>query len=106
MKLFGIQVVPDGARWPRIVTHLLDHESTTVTFGFWLFIVASFAAFFVAGDRKLDASDWLWCVILSSILIGGVKVGKSMLEAMALKLGGGKPSDVKEEKTDDPAPQP
>ncbi len=74
-------------RLPRIVSHLFDHPSTTVTFGFWLFIVASFAAFFVASDRKLGADEWLWCVVFSSILIGGVRVGKDLLAAMAVKTG-------------------
>lgn len=93
-----MKLVPEGWRWPRIVTHIVDHPSTTVTFGFMLFLTASVAAFILA---KIGAEMWLWCVVLSSILIGGVKVSKSILEAMQMKLGGAKPADlVKEVKPD------
>ena len=87
----------ENLRLPRIVSHLFDHPSTTVTFGFWLFIVASFAAFFVASDRKLGADEWLWCVVFSSILIGGVRVGKDLLAAMAVKTGKALPPEEKKD---------
>lgn len=101
-----MKLVPDGWRWPRLVTHLFDHPSTTISLGLWLFLVASWGAFIAASDRKLTPDMWLWCVIISGILVGGVKVTKSLLEAMELKLGGAKPADVVKEKTDAPPPQP
>lgn len=82
-------------RFPRIITHVLDSESTTVTFGFMLFIVASIAAFIT---KLLSPDSWLWCVVLASILIGGKLVTKSILEAIELKLGG------KPDLTEPPAP--
>lgn len=85
-----MKLIPDGWRWPRIVTHILDSESTTVTFGFMLFIVASVGAFIIHEglNHALTSDTWLWCVVLSSILIGGKLVTKSLLEAMELKMGG------------------
>jgi hypothetical protein len=94
-----MKLVPDEWRWPRLFTHLFDHPSTTITLGLWLFLVASWGSFFAATDRKLTPDMWLWCVILSGILVGGVKVTKSLLEAMELKLGGAKPEDVRKEAT-------
>lgn len=101
-----MKLIPEGWRWPRIILHIFDHESTTVTLGLWLFIVASLAAFVVATDRRLTPDQWLWCVIISGILVGGVRVGKDLLSAAALKFNGGKPADFKEDKTDAPAPVP
>lgn len=72
-------------RPPRILTHIFDSESTTVTYGFMLFIVASFGAFVT---KLLSPDSWLWCAVLAGILIGGKLVAKSLLEAMNLKLGG------------------
>lgn len=91
-----MKLIPDGWRWPRIVTHVLDNESTTVTLGFWVFIVASLAAFLIheGNAHALNSDSWLWCVVLASILVGGKLVTKSLLEAMELKMGG-KP-DLKE----------
>lgn len=85
-----MKLIPDGWRWPRIVTHVLDSESTTVTLGFWVFIVASLAAFLIheGNGHALSSDSWLWCVVLASILIGGKLVTKSLLEAMEMKLGG------------------
>lgn len=91
-----MKLAPDGWRWPRIFSHLFDHPSTTITLGLWLFIVASWGSFFAVTDRKLTPDMWLWCVILSGILVGGVKVTKSLLEAMEMKLGGAKPADLVE----------
>lgn len=72
-------------RIPRLFTHVFDSESTTVTLGYWVFIVASLAAFIA---KLLTPDSWLWCVVLASILVGGKLVSKSILEAMEVKLGG------------------
>lgn len=89
-----MKLAPDGWRWPRLVSHLFDHPSTTVSLGLWLFIVASWGAFLAANDRKLSAENWLWCVIFASVLVGGVRVGKNILEAMAMRVSGDKAADV------------
>lgn len=85
-----MKLIPDGWRWPRIVTHVLDNESTTVTLGFWVFIVASLAAFLIheGNAHALNSDSWLWCVVLASILVGGKLVTKSLLEAMEMRMGG------------------
>lgn len=97
-----MRLIPEGWRWPRIVTHILDHESTTVTFGFMLFIVASLAAFIA---QQITSDLWLWCVVFSTILIGGVRAGKDILAAMELRLTGKKPAEaLKEDKPDASSP--
>lgn len=97
-----MKLVPDGWRWPRLVTHVLDSESTTVTLGYWVFIIASLAAFVV---KLLTPDSWLWCVVLASILVGGKLVTKSILEAMSLKLGKA-PEPEKETPPNGPTPVP
>lgn len=99
-------------RPPRILTHIFDSESTTVTFGFMLFLVASIGCFIIheGAAHALNADTWLWCVVLASILIGGKLVTKSILEAIELKLGG-KPDlteelPAKEAKPDGSTPAP
>lgn len=91
-------------RLPRIVTHVLDHESTTVTLGFMVFLAATGGMFY---KRIIDADTWLWCVFISSLLVGGKLVSNSLLEAIQMKSGGGKAPAVKEEKPNvDPTPPP
>lgn len=86
-----MKLVPDGWRWPRIVTHVVDSESKTATLGYMVFIVAT-AGLFKA--RLIDADSWLICVAISSTLIGGKLVGETVL---AMKTG-------KVEKPDAPVP--
>lgn len=97
-----MKLVPDGWRWPRLVTHLFDHPSTTVTLGLWLFLIASWGAFMAASDRKLTPDMWLWCVIFSGVLVGGVRVGKDLIAAMALRLNGAKPAEELKKKEGQP----
>jgi hypothetical protein len=62
-------------KWvPTILLHIFYPESRKVGFGWWLFNLASLAAFFLKGpDGKpfLDASTWLICAAFASALIGG-----------------------------------
>lgn len=67
-------------RMPRIVSHVLDNESKSETLGFAVFVVASV-------KPGVTADQWLWCTVVSSILVGGKMVAKSLLEAMELKAG-------------------
>ena len=98
-----MKLVPDGWRWPRLVTHLFDHPSTTVTLGLWLFVVSSWGAFARRSGQRLEPADWMICIGLSGILVGGVRFGKDMLSFVALKFGV-KPPEPKEVKPDAPAP--
>lgn len=88
MKLFGVLVVPEGWRWPRLVSHLFDHESTTVTLGLWTFIIASVQS--IRAPQQYTAEIWLWSLGLCSILVGGVRLGNQMIEALSIKMNGGK----------------
>ena len=70
------QPAPSGApKWiPTILLHIFYPDSRKVGFGWWLFILSSFAAFFghtAAGAPLLDASTWLICTAFTSGLIGG-----------------------------------
>ena len=105
MKLFGIQLVPEGWRWPRLVSHVIDSDSKTETLGFLIFFAATYGAFFVAeigdGGRKihvLDADKWLWSMFISSTLIGGKMVSKAILDGLATKMNGGKVPAAEPEK--------
>lgn len=71
-------------RIPRILTHVLDHESTTVTLGFMVFLAATGGMFY---KRIIDADTWLWCVFIASLLVGGKLVSNSLLEALQIKTG-------------------
>lgn len=84
-----MKIVPDGWRWPRIVTHVLDSESKTATLGYMVFVVAT-AGLFKA--RLIDADSWLICVAISSTLIGGKLVGETVL---AMKTGKNAPAEAK-----------
>jgi hypothetical protein len=74
---------------PRAVSHLLDNESKTETLGFSIFYIGAARAL---KDPVSGANEFLWCVVFASILVGGKLVAKSILEAMEMKLGGGKPA--------------
>lgn len=82
-----MSIIPEGWRWPRIVTHVLDSESKTATLGYMIFIVAT-AGLFKA--HLITADTWLLCVAISSTLIGGKLVGETIL---AMKLGKDLPKD-------------
>ncbi len=68
--------IPD--RWPRIVTHVLDSESKSVTFGFMLSLTAT--ALFVAFQEKFGADRWMTGQMAASILIGGKLMKEAFLE--------------------------
>lgn len=92
-------------RVPRILSHVFDHPSTTVTLGYMVFLAATGGLFY---KRIIDADTWLWCTCISSILVGGKLVSKSMLEAIQMKITKGAvlPAEIspKEEKADAPTP--
>ncbi len=89
-----MKLIPDGWRWPRIVTHIFDSESKTATLGYAIFIVASTGLF---RGRVIDADTWLICVTISSALIGGKLVGETVL---AMRVG--KAAPAQEVKPDAP----
>lgn len=76
-----MKLVPDGWRWPRILSHVFDSESKTATLGYMVFVTATTGLFH---KRIIDADTWLICVAISSTLIGGKLVGETVL---AMKKG-------------------
>ena len=105
MRLFGILVVPDNWRWPRLLTHVFDNESTTISLGYLVFFAGVWGALFSRepgvnghpGAHSIPSDDLLWYVIFASILVGGKLVSNHLLEALQVKLGGGKPADAAKE---------
>lgn len=86
--------------FPRVFWHVFNSESRKVTFGWWLFIVATWLTYI----EEVEETNWLICIILSTILIGGgtvtdeiIKVGRAWIDA---KVGGAKPEPAA------PAPSP
>ena len=68
---------------PSILHHIFNSDSRKVGFGWWVFIIASWGAFFAkcgaGGKPLLEASDWLLCVAMSSGLIGGGTVADAWI---------------------------
>ena len=67
---------------PSLLHHIFNANSRKVGFGWWVFIVATYGAFFARlSDSKpvIDASNWLLCVGIASGLIGGGTVADSWI---------------------------
>lgn len=82
MKILGLPVVPEGWRWPRSITHVLDSESKSVGFGYQVFYAATYGAMFArkGGDIPvIDSDKWMFAVIVSSALVAG-KLGREMYQ--------------------------
>ncbi len=102
MRIFGWDV-----RLPRLITHVIDSDSKTETMGFLVFFSSHYGAFVAydigeAGRRVhvLSSSEWMWGMVIASILVGGKMVTRSLLEAMQVKMGGGRPADTEKEVKD------
>lgn len=69
-------------RLPRIITHVLDNESKTVTFGYMLYAGACYGAFIAKGPagvgHVLSADEWLFATAFSSVLVGGKLAAETM----------------------------
>jgi hypothetical protein len=78
---------------PRILAHVFDNESKSETLGFLIFFAGTVQV--VRNPvSEAAASHFFWCVVFSSILVGGKMVTKAVLEAAEMKLNGGKPKEV------------
>jgi hypothetical protein len=67
---------------PSLLHHVFNSDSRKVGFGWWVFIVSTYGAFFARlSDSRplLEASDWLMCVALASGLIGGGTVADAWI---------------------------
>lgn len=78
---------------PRILGHVLDNESKTETLGFLIFFAGTVQLFRNPLDERAGM-HFFWCVVFSSVLVGGKLVAKSVLEIVEMKLSGGKPKEV------------
>lgn len=97
-----MKLAPDGWRWPRLITHIFDHPSTTVTFAFWAFFVATYFIRLVGGE------NWMIVFFVCALLLGGVRFGKDLLSFAAIRFGVKLPPDQekKEDKPNATPPQP
>lgn len=83
---------------PSLLHHIFNADSRKVGFGWWVFIVSSYGAFFtkvsngVVSRPILEASDWLLCVAMASGLIGGGTVADSWLNRAKPGVGGNDPT--------------
>ncbi len=74
---------------PTLLLHIFYPTSRKVGFGWALFIVSTWAAFFshkANGDPKLDASNWLICTAFASALIGGGTLADSKMDLERAKI--------------------
>lgn len=68
-------------RVPRILSHVFDNESKTVTFGYMLYASANYGAFFAKkldGGHVLGADEFLFLAGFASILVGGKLAAETM----------------------------
>lgn len=96
-------------RVPRILSHVFDNESKTVTFGYMLYASANYGAFFAKkldGGHVLGADEFLFLAGFASILVGGKLAAETMGARWGVKSDPVSPEPVKEVKTDAPAPAP
>lgn len=81
----------DKRKLPAIFHHAFNSESKSVTFGWAVFIAATYGAIFARepdGARVLPAADYWWYVIISAALVA-TKVFKEVAgDVMAAKFGG------------------
>lgn len=84
---------------PRAISHVVDNESKTETLGFSIF----YGGWYAALRLGYGAEFLLWCIVFASILVGGKLIATSMLEAMQMRLSGGKPAAAEPVKAPEPA---
>lgn len=77
-------------RVPRILSHIFDNESKSVTFGYMLYASANYGAFVAKGvDGKghvLGADEFLFLAGFASILVGGKLAAETMGARWGLKV--------------------
>lgn len=74
---------------PTILLHVFYPDSRKVGFGWWLWLVSTFAAFYLktaAGAPALDASTWLICTSFAAALIGGGTIADARNDLEKAKL--------------------
>lgn len=96
-------------RVPRILSHVFDNESKTVTFGYMLYASANYGAFVAKvgaeGKHVLGADEFLFLAGFASILVGGKLAAETMGARWGVKSDPTEPAP-KEVKTDALTPTP
>lgn len=72
----------EDRKLPSLLHDIFNADSRKVGFGWWVFIISTYGAFFakgVGGHALLEASDWLMCVALASGMIGGGTLADSWI---------------------------
>ena len=85
-------------RVPRILSHVFDNESKTVTFGYMLYASANYGAFLAKkaeGGHVLGADEFLFLAGFASILVGGKLAAETMGARWGVKPGPLAPEEVK-----------
>lgn len=75
-------------RAPRILSHIFDNESKSVTFGYMLYASANYGAFVAekaGGGHVLGADEFLFLAGFASILVGGKLAAETMGARWGLK---------------------
>jgi hypothetical protein len=76
-------------RVPRIISHVFDNESKSVTFGYMLYASANYGAFVAKtgaeGKHVLGADEFLFLAGFASILVGGKLAAETMGARWGLK---------------------
>ena len=67
-------------RLPRLLTHVFDSESKSVTFGWVLFLTAT--ALYVARMPGFTVDVWQYALLISTLLVGGKVVKETILEGL------------------------
>lgn len=71
-------------RLPRLLSHIVDSESKSVTFGWTLKITATALYLFVP---SFGADRWERMVIIAALLVGGKLVKETILDGVSAKGG-------------------
>ena len=80
-------------RIPRAITHVLDSDSKSATFGWWLSLSAT--VLFMARPTTFDSGIWMNAQMIAGALLGGKLLKETML--------GKKPEEVKPDAPPAPA---
>jgi hypothetical protein len=82
-----MKYLEDALNGIKILKILMFDESRKVGFGLWLFIVASYL---LLKGSLITSEQWMTCMVMCSVLIGGGTVADSFLK---IKKDGGPSAD-------------
>ena len=68
-------------RAPRLLSHIFDSESKSVSFGWALFITGT--VFYAVQAPGFDVQAWQYSTFISTLLVGGKVVKETILDGLA-----------------------